>query len=291
MNQFNAQYGDQSPLIIIGMHRSGTSVITDALRTMGWHGGADILGGHSESNFFLKENQRIFGLAHAEWDLPLPMEWLLNDTDVFDKLASDLKDRLNSPESDVYWGKTDCLENLSAYGWGWKDPRNTITLPIWLKLFPKAKVLNIVRNGTDVASSLFERENARKLRFDSKARSSRCQDLERCFSLWSEYVTLADTWPDKFTSTRFKTIYYEDFLIEPGSVIADLLKFICSDNSENNPEMDINKIKEIGDSVISKNVNKNKGNPDIVELYKRTRHHPLMQKHQYCVPENNYRYA
>jgi hypothetical protein len=42
--------------------------------------------------------------------------------------------------------------------WGWKDPRNSITLPVWLKLFPDARVIHIVRNGVDVAESLYRRQ-------------------------------------------------------------------------------------------------------------------------------------
>ncbi len=30
--------------------------------------------------------------------------------------------------------------------WGWKDPRNTFTLPMWLSIFPKARVLHVLRN-------------------------------------------------------------------------------------------------------------------------------------------------
>jgi len=295
--QFGTRGHDQAPLIIIGMHRSGTSVVTDALRTMGWHGGADDLGGHSESNFFLRENQRIFGLAHADWDNPSPVEWFLDDQDVFDQYTSDLTDRLASPESIAYWGDAGSSENLSTglpnlpYGWGWKDPRNTVTLPVWLKLFPNAKVLNIVRNGADVASSLFEREKSRKLKFNSKARSSRCQDLQRCFSLWSEYVALADRWPDSFLDTQFKTIYYEELLNDPESVIIELLDFICSDQPGSPSEPDVNKLRTISNTIEKKNRNKNKDKPEVVDLYKNMRHHPLMQKHQYCTTDSSFRYA
>ena len=38
--------------------------------------------------------------------------------------------------------------------WGWKDPRNVFTLPLWLRVFPEAKIIYIVRNGVDVAASL-----------------------------------------------------------------------------------------------------------------------------------------
>ena len=42
---------------------------------------------------------------------------------------------------------------------GWKDPRNTFTLDLWLKLFPNAKIINIMRHPLDVSQSLLVRQN------------------------------------------------------------------------------------------------------------------------------------
>src|SRR2546430_9452929 len=45
----------------------------------------------------------------------------------------------------------------SASIWGWKDPRNSLTLPFWQDLLPKLKTLIIVRNPLEVAYSMRER--------------------------------------------------------------------------------------------------------------------------------------
>ena len=45
----------------------------------------------------------------------------------------------------------------SAMVWGWKDPRNSLTLPFWQDLLPKLKTLIIVRNPLEVAYSMRER--------------------------------------------------------------------------------------------------------------------------------------
>ena len=42
--------------------------------------------------------------------------------------------------------------------WGWKDPRNCLTLPLWRKLLPEMKVLVCVRNPLAVAESLWLRD-------------------------------------------------------------------------------------------------------------------------------------
>ena len=45
----------------------------------------------------------------------------------------------------------------SAKVWGWKDPRNSLTLPFWQKLLPGMKTLIMVRNPLEVAHSMKER--------------------------------------------------------------------------------------------------------------------------------------
>ena len=45
----------------------------------------------------------------------------------------------------------------SASVWGWKDPRNSLTLPFWQDLLPGLKTLIIVRNPLEVAYSMRER--------------------------------------------------------------------------------------------------------------------------------------
>jgi hypothetical protein len=45
----------------------------------------------------------------------------------------------------------------SATVWGWKDPRNSLTLPFWQDLLPKLETVIIVRNPLEVAYSMRER--------------------------------------------------------------------------------------------------------------------------------------
>ena len=45
----------------------------------------------------------------------------------------------------------------SADLWGWKDPRNSLTLPFWQALLPDMKTLIMVRNPLEVAHSMKER--------------------------------------------------------------------------------------------------------------------------------------
>src|SRR5207244_3498372 len=50
------------------------------------------------------------------------------------------------------------IERFDSAGlWGWKDPRNSVTLPFWQNLLPGLKTLIMVRNPLEVAHSMKER--------------------------------------------------------------------------------------------------------------------------------------
>lgn len=125
--------------------------------------------------------------------------------------------------------------------WGWKDPRNTFTLPLWLDLFPRAKVIHIFRHGIDVAKSLSTRweksVRKRETRFQSRRRlyavrpqtggfaeSYRCATLEGALALWEEYVTEARRHVALLGSAGVE-VQYESFLEQPGPTLERLAEF------------------------------------------------------------------
>ncbi len=52
------------------------------------------------------------------------------------------------------------VDQFRRNSWGWKDPRNSLTLPFWQRLIPALKVVVCVRNPLEVARSLFLRGDA-----------------------------------------------------------------------------------------------------------------------------------
>jgi hypothetical protein len=65
------------PVVIIGMHRSGTSLLASILQQCGVFMGAR-KNAHGEAYFFLHRNQRIFRISHAHWDQPEPVRFLVD---------------------------------------------------------------------------------------------------------------------------------------------------------------------------------------------------------------------
>lgn len=140
---------------IAGMHRSGTSMVSRLLNLCGLHlGGAEDMhpaakdnpAGYWEHAGFVELNERILDLSGTGWGLhaPLAEDWLENPAleDLVPR-AIELVDGLRRPDA----------------MWGWKDPRNSITLPFWLRLVKEpVAVVHCLRHPADVAKSLAARD-------------------------------------------------------------------------------------------------------------------------------------
>ncbi len=148
------------PIIITGMHRSGTSMITDMLRRLGLYTGWEIEE-NAEAVFFLKRNEKLLNICGGSWENPSVIKNLLDKPLLRESIAEKLTKEMNSSHFISFLGPRIFagprhVKNID-FPWGWKDPRNIYLLPLWLDIFPKAKVIHICRNGIDVACSLRNR--------------------------------------------------------------------------------------------------------------------------------------
>ena len=110
--------------------------------------------------------------------------------------------------------------------WGWKDPRTTVTLPFWLTVFPKAKIIHIVRHGHDVANSLYCREMLRDK--NSRLYADNCTSLRGAFDLWKLYVHTALKYSEKIEKDYFLLIKYEDLLLKTEDSLNKIHNFLGS---------------------------------------------------------------
>jgi len=240
------------PVILLGMHRSGTAMIARLLDELGLFQGHELQDDH-ESTWFLDINEQLLKRVNATWDNPEPITNFLDNSEAFDLTVRCLEDDLTSKRTRDFLGrklgrKFGALLTFEQ-PWGWKDPRTIYTLPLWLKLFPEAKLVYIVRNGVDVASSLKVREvrelARRREEFDSKPAtgdrsklqragfkgSARCLTLEGGFSLWEEYVARAEQALAAVSNPK-QVIRYEAFLTEPFAPLTELAQFCGLQNDE-----------------------------------------------------------
>jgi GT2 family glycosyltransferase/glycosyltransferase involved in cell wall biosynthesis len=141
----------QRAICIAGAHRSGTSMLTRLLHGCGLYLGpkdalmppqADNPDGFWEHLGFVALNDELLDALGGAWDLPPKTNENLSD-ERLDPLR--MKARL-------------LIEGFhSAQIWGWKDPRNSLTLPFWEDLLPGLKTLIIVRNPLEAAYSMRKR--------------------------------------------------------------------------------------------------------------------------------------
>lgn len=144
--------------------------------------------------------------------------------------------------------------------WGWKDPRNTLTLPVWLDLFPKARVVHIYRHGVDVANSLRVRSKesliaSRDNYFKNKKwywlrpkkgvfmDSLSCINLEQGVLLWRDYLRFAMGYV-KDIGERIVNIKYEDFLEQPFDILKKLALFCNLDATDNQVQQAVRHVRK-----------------------------------------------
>lgn len=144
-------------VVVIGMHRSGTSLLSSGLSTIGLRFGAELMGGtafnlkgHWEDNDIVAFNNRVlsvFGMVWDSTDFIEPARWQQHEVLSLVDEGIELLNR-----------KLEINGNAFAF----KDPRTVRVLPIWLKIFQKLEIspqfIMPFRNPLDVGASLARRE-------------------------------------------------------------------------------------------------------------------------------------
>jgi hypothetical protein len=144
-------------IIVLGMHRSGTSALTRVINLCGVDLGSNLMPpipdsnekGFWESSDIFQLNELILEELNSSWDdvRNLPDQWW--DTDIAERYKKEVLKIL----------KRDFAESKF---WGIKDPRLCRLLPKWHNILESMKCepyfINIVRNPLEVAASLEARD-------------------------------------------------------------------------------------------------------------------------------------
>lgn len=252
----------RNPVIFIGMHRSGTSMLGRLLEELGMFFGA-----HKDENnealFFQNLNEWLLNQCGARWDTPAAFnEYFWRNDEVVKWAELYIRNLLASPRCIQFLGARRFVGGVGRLNepWGWKDPRNTFTLPVWLRIFPDAKVVSIERNGVDVAQSLRAREIKMlgdaprfykknrmafflRLRRGGFAHSPRCLVLEDGFALWEEYTSQAEAMIARLPANRVLALRYEDVLENPVKWLSESAAFCDLKVSQTQIETAVKKIR------------------------------------------------
>jgi len=158
-------------IVILGMHRSGTSAITRGMQTLGADLGTNLLAERFDNPTGYWEDQSIIGLQDRllerfgmSWEtarLIPEEEWESGTLDLFVREARRyLRDHF-----------------LPLKLWAFKDPRTLRLLPMWQKVFQTLPCdhgyLLIIRNPLSVAASLYQRQ---------------AMPADQAYRLWLAYI-------------------------------------------------------------------------------------------------------
>src|SRR5712692_4306882 len=192
---------------ITGAHRSGTSMVARLLHTCGLDLGpeSDLMApaqdnpdGFWENLSFVAINDELLNELGGAWDLP------------------PRSTRFAEKKFDAIRAKARTL--VSAFSrskvWGWKDPRNSLTLPFWRAIVPELRTIIVVRNPLEVAHSLHQRNGL---------------SFHLAFSLWRVYNqhALAATAP----KNRIVS-HYDSFFDDPHTELVRISSFLDLPNSK-----------------------------------------------------------
>ncbi len=189
------------PVVVLGMHRSGTSFLVRTLNLAGlWLGGDDQLHttegrakiGNPKGNYENREgidiNDTILTRSGGSWCNP-PKQLITNADDAARIVA--LCKTLAHGQPDGY------------RRWGWKDPRMILTLDIWLEVLKSnIFIVGSYRHPSAVAKSLLARDGI---------------PLEIGYALWAFYVQRLITHIKKYPSVLVRFDVEKEVLL--GQVV------------------------------------------------------------------------
>jgi hypothetical protein len=191
----------RTPVVVAGMHRSGTSMVAKLLQQAGLYLGAsaDLMPaaeenpeGFYEHVGFVRLNDEVLNVAGAGWDCPPP-----SGVDWRDPAFGAFRDRAQELAAPLRAGGA----------WGWKDPRNSLTIPFWRSALGPLRTIFVVRNPLEVIVSLHRRNGF---------------SVALALTLWGLYTErfLVGTSPDERLVTHFDAYFFQ-----PEAEITRVLDF------------------------------------------------------------------
>lgn len=136
-------------IVILGMHRSATSLVAMGLHRACVSMGDELLGaglgnelGHFEDKGMIRLNDKLLRLAGGSWDNPP------NEHAIFE-VGYQHKDEIETAV------KYRSMRDL----WGWKDPRTVLTIRCFQPFLKNPIYVSCFRDPKEVAKSLHKRDN------------------------------------------------------------------------------------------------------------------------------------
>ncbi|MFW5886122.1 MAG: sulfotransferase [Bacteroidota bacterium] len=198
----NYKKNKEPVILVLGMHRTGTSLVAQMVHRWGAYMGDDLMPaneynqeGYWEYNPLVNLNDKMLAFTGNTWYAP-PLNFKLNLLlNTFGQEARKLVDEMDANQT----------------VWCWKDPRMAVLLPFWKEIFTGRNIAFIVtsRNPLSVAKSLSKRD-------DIPSNVS--------LAMWEFYTRCIMNRLEKEDNTLF--VEYEKMLLHPEKTSRNLHSFL-----------------------------------------------------------------
>ena len=140
-------------LIVLGMHRSITSLIAKGIADNKVYIGDTLMppnggnpNGYWEDVDFVKMNNKLLALAGGDWRHPPPEMKILSLKESYRSEIKKLIRRKEERVKEIFFRENERI-------WGWKDPRTTLTIKLYLPYLTNPHFILCFRNPLEVAKS------------------------------------------------------------------------------------------------------------------------------------------
>jgi hypothetical protein len=217
-------------IVVLGMHRSGTSCITRMVNLCGASLGGSVIKanesnkrGHWESDEGLSINDLILRFSGGSWDNP-PRE--LRTAPFIRVKMRGFLGRLHRDGTAV-----------------WKDPRTVVTFPVWRPMLQRCIVLATIRHPLAVAQSLHRRDGF---------------EMERGLALWHDYNARLLEY-----CNQEKSVYLMDFDRGPEHIGAVLRRLSHDNGLKYDPAV----LESYAPELRTSDAHESSAPPEVVSVY------------------------
>lgn len=232
---------NKKTVVVLGMHRSGTSTVAGILNKLGIYMGDDLLKanhsnpvGHFENKKFIELNDKILKSAGGRWDWPPTKDVILMQRNKFEKDIINLI-------------KSESITNI----WGWKDPRTSLTIDLYYEFLENPHFIICTRDDNDVGRSLYKRGDMTQ---------------EEGALLSEIYKTKINNFLESHKDIKKITINFDALIKDPREIVSRIIDFLKINLSEQQIAEAISHVKTPDEIVLLRNKASDKWSKFLYEL-------------------------